>query len=339
MTKKRYGLQIFLLLCASGILLSGCSLDGKTSSDAYTEATTHASGEIQILTIGTADSGGTMYPAGSAIAKAISSQMQDIKVNISASNGSISNVEMLMEGQIDMGLVSGDVAYAAYYGREEFTQKPEKGLRAVAAVYSSLSNWMAPDASGLTYVHDLKGKRISVGPQNSTTELSARIALNIIGLDASNTSFKNYGLGSAGTQVKQGDLDALHGFAGIPVAGLLDLSKTVPCRLLKYTDGELAEILASNPYYYRSVIPKETYPGQTEPVDTFGVKCLLCVSDDMDEELIYSITKILDQSSGQMSATHESMKDMEDKEFMYGDLPIPLHPGAAKYYRDAGYIE
>ena len=316
-----------VLLC----FLSACTA-GKT------ETFKESDGDLLILTIGTADSGGTMYPVGSAIAKAIGGSDEHIKVNISASNGSITNLEALKNGQIDLGLVSGDVAFCAYNGTEEFSGNANKGVRAIAAVYSSLSNWMAPDALGITYVHELIGKQISVGPKDSTTELSARTALAALGLNETNTAFQNYGLGSGGYEIEKGNVDAIHGFAGIPIAGLTQLSEKVPSRLLKYTGEELDQILSGNLYYYQTTIPANTYPGQSEDVKTFGVKCLICVSENTSEELVYLLTKILDESRPQLIKSHEAMAPMEQNSFMCQDLPIPLHPGAKRYYKDAGYL-
>lgn len=123
--------------------LSGCS--GSTSADArVNDHPNEADEELHVLTIGTADSGGTMYPVGSALASVLSGHDEQLKVNLSASNGSYTNVENIKNGQFDMGLVSGDVAFSAYQGTDEFSGHPVESLRAIGAVYSSLSTWMAP---------------------------------------------------------------------------------------------------------------------------------------------------------------------------------------------------
>lgn len=136
--------------------LSGCS--GSTSADArVNDHPNEADEELHVLTIGTADSGGTMYPVGSAIASVLSGHDEQLKVNLSASNGSYTNVENIKNGQFDMGLVSGDVAFSAYQGTDEFSGHPVESLRAIGAVYSSLSTWMAPESEHISYVHELAG--------------------------------------------------------------------------------------------------------------------------------------------------------------------------------------
>lgn len=318
--------------------LSGCS--GSTSADArVNDHPNEADEELHVLTIGTADSGGTMYPVGSAIASVLSGHDEQLKVNLSASNGSYTNVENIKNGQFDMGLVSGDVAFSAYQGTDEFSGHPVESLRAIGVVYSSLSTWMAPESEHISYVHELAGHHIAVGPEGSTTELSARTALRAAGLNIANTALENYSFSASVDSVLNGKLDAVHSFAGIPVHSLTDLASQTPCRLLEYTDEELQKILAASPFYVRATVPAGTYPGQTETLKTFGIKCLLCVDASMDEQLVYTITKILDESREELISAHPSLSNLSDPEYICSQLPIPLHPGAEKYYTEQGLLK
>jgi len=318
-------LRILLLALSSCIMISACNVAVPAEEDSTQTLT--------VLTIGTADSGGTMYPVGSAIAEAITGSGNNIKINVSASSGSVMNVQDLMTGEIDLGLVSGDIAYAALNGLEDF-HEPAEGLRVVAAVYSSVSNWIAPVTTGAIYVHDLTGKRIGVGPQGSTTELSANIAVETLGLTESGATLYNRSFTAGAQEIRNGTLDALHGFAGIPIPGLSELADALPCRILKYTEDELVAILSQNPYYYRATIPAGTYAGQTENISTFGVKCLLCVDVSMSNEQVYLLTKALWESRQELGGLHPSADAMEEPEFMYEQLPIPLHSGALQFYQE-----
>lgn len=286
---------------------------------------------IQVLTIGTADSGGTMYPVGRAIAQILNEAVPTLKINISASSGSLFNVKGLQAGQVDMALVSADVAYSAYSGTDAFNNEQMAGLRAIGAVYLSYSNWLANDKSALVYVHDLLGKRVSVGPEDSTTGASALMALKVLGIDETNTRLAHYGLGSGSEALKQRTVDAVHGFAGIPIKSMADLAQGQPCRLLLYTSEELEQILNRDSRFIQATIPAGTYEGQTEDVATFGVKCLLCVSENMDEALAYTITKYLHQNIDQLAQQEQKAPD-----FISKGLSIPLHPGAAHYYQEVG---
>lgn len=319
---------VLVSLLTSVCLLSGCGLAAEKKP----------SPEIRVLTIGTADSGGTMYPVGRAVAEVLNEYAPDLKINTSASSGSAANVESLRDGQIDMGLVSGDVAWCAWRGEDEFEGNSMETLRTIGALYVSLSNWIAPKSLGIEYVHELLGKRVAVGPEDSASELSARVSLAAVGLTADNTTLENQGLGSGGVALLNGELDALQGFAGIPVKGLSDLAEQTPCRVLRFTEEELDAILGKNKQYIRGVIPAGTYAGQTEDVETFGVKCLLCVDADMDDDLAGTIARILWESAGELEERHASLSAMSEDGFLYSDLPVPLHPGAAQFYRSEGLL-
>lgn len=320
--KKSIGLIMGLLLC-------GCSAGMIDDNGGLLKQN-----ELSILTIGTADRGGTMYPVGEAIADVISEVDNNMKVNVCASSGSADNVRALQNEEIDLGLVSGDIAYAAYYGEGEFQENRAEELRAIAAVYPSLSNWMVPEDLEIIYVNQLVGKRIGVGPQESTTEAAAEVVFKVIGIDDSNSVLQNCGIGSGLEEMAEGKLDAVHGFAGVPIGSLWDYSKNHPSRLLEYQDEELQAVLDGNEFYYPDVIPSGTYMGQERDIRTFGTKCLLCVDASMDEELVYGLTRDLAACAEELSEKHEAMCSMTNDGFMFEELPIPLHPGAEKWYRE-----
>lgn len=305
------------LAAASLFLFTGCSAQGTSNPS-----------DLTVLTIGTADSGGTMYPVGSAIAQTLSNDA--LKINIGASSGSAMNIQNLAAGEFDLALVSGDTAYAAFYSPDHSGEN----LRAIAAVFVSQSNWIAPTSVGAYYVHDLKGMRIGVGPQSSSTELSAQAAIQVLELEVEGTVVQNCGLGAGGEMVLDGELDALHGFSGPPITALSTLAQNTPCRILRYTRAELDAILASNSLYVPVVLPAETYPGQHSDIETFGVKCLLCVDASMDEELVYQLTSSLWQFRDKLSQAHPSMSAMIDESFLFDDLVIPMHGGAQRFYQE-----
>ena len=317
-------------LCAlalTGVLtgaLTGCGRGGAASSES-------GAGALTLLTIGTADSGGTMYQAGSAIAQVITQEDSSIKINISASSGSNQNVRLLDSGEVDLALVSGDVAYAALHGERDF-QSPVEGLRAIAAVYSSVSSWTVLDGSEAVYVHDLAGSTVGVGPAGSSTELSAQAAADALSLEEQGTTLRTCGLGVGAELLKSGEIAALHGFTGIPIPSIEALSQETACRALLYPPEELAAILEKNPVYFSTQIPAGTYQGQTEAIDTFAVKCLLCVREDMDDELAFQLARALWNAANRMEDYQPALADMAEEGFMDQQLTIPLHPGAERFY-------
>lgn len=339
--KKILSILLAAVLIASLAACGSAPKGGETggSGSGETAGEKEASGKTKILTIGTADTGGTMYPVGAAIAKVINDNVSGVKVNVETSKGSPVNATNLQTNEIDLGMVAGDVAYSAFNGVTTFDGNKQDKIRVLAGCYPSLSNWIALKNSGMEFVHDLKGKKVAVGPQASATEIAANAAFTVMGIDSGNTTIENLGLGDGADAVGDGITDSAHGFAGVPIAGQLNLSNTKDTIELKYTDEELDQIIANNGSYYKAVIPKGTYKGQEEDIPTFGVKALVCVSADMDEELVYEMAKALAEHIPDLVAGHASMSAMEDPAFFSSDMPIPLHPGAERYYKEAGYIK
>lgn len=331
--------RLLLAGVLSCLLLGACQKTADVTDEQTNSAeSAQSTSELTALSIGTADTGGTMAPVGRAIGSLLSKYDADLKITSTASSGSITNVRNLMSGNIDLGLVSGDIAYAAVNGKDAFAEAPADKLRVIAAVYPSVSNWIAPVSSGLCYVHDLKGLSFGIGPQDSTTDLAAELSLNIMGITRENSTFINTSLGSGARDVRDGKIAATHGFAGVPVDSFASLAKEIPCRVLRFTDQELNEIVRSNPFYFKGIIPAGSYEGQYEDTATFGIKCLLCVSADMNEELAYRITKLLYEHAAELKDYHSALGSIEKRSFMYNTLPIELHPGAARYYNELGVL-
>ena len=309
-------LSALLVLC---LLLTGC---GRRAAPT-------------LLSIGTADRGGSMAPAGKAIAAALTKDGR--KVSVSVSTGSAMNVESLAAGNIDLGLVSGDVAHAAYEGQGAYDGQPQS-LRAVAAIYSQVSCWIAPQNTHAEYVHDLAGLRLGVGPEDSSTELTARAAADALGLTDQGGALVNCSLENGARQLADGTLDALHAFVGFPSPSLSQLAQAQPCRLLKLTEEELTRILIGNPSYFAVTIPAGTYAGQTEDVTTFGTRCLLCVRADAPEALVYALTRDLYEAAAALAEENPALAEMAQPEFLCRNLSIPLHPGAEKLYVEIGAL-
>lgn len=320
-SKKR----LLCLLAAVCLMLAACTAGAEDK-------------DIKGLTIGTADSGGTMYPVGKAIAQVITDDAStEISMNVNASTGSAMNVQGLADGEIDLGLVTGDVAYAAVHGTQGF-DKPVEGLRVIGAIYSSTVNWMAPVSEGIYYVHELQGKSAVLGPEDSTSDYLGRLTLASVGVTESDIELKNASLGVGAAMVAAGEIAAVQGFAGIPIEGLVELANKRPCRLLRFTKKELDDFLEENESYYRDVIPAGSYQGQIGAVSTVGVKCLLCVDAGMSDDMAYRLAELIWNSREKLAEAHPSMQKMLEKDFVYDDLPIQLHPGAEQFYKDQKLI-
>lgn len=309
--------------------------DGDASSDGDKQP---ARGNV-IMTFGTADTGGSMYPAGAAVSQVWTNNVEGVKCNTQTSTGSFQNCQDVSTGEVDVAVATSDVVLNAYNGTGKFADIGKlDNLRVIGAVYTSVLSGVALKSSGLTYIHELLGKRVAVGPAASATENATLAAFGVMGIDSSNTSLENLGLGDGADSVGDGILDAAFGFAGLPIGGQLNLAATKEIQVLDMTQEEIDKVLAGNAAYIQTKIPAGTYTGQDNDANTFGVKCLIIVTADMDADLVYDLCKAMNEHTEEMAAGNALLKDMTDPSFLCTQMPIPLHDGAQKYYSEQGLI-
>lgn len=309
-----------------------------SDGDASSDGDKPARGNV-IMTFGTADTGGSMYPAGAAVSQVWTNNVQGVKCNTQTSTGSFQNCQDVSTGEVDVAVATSDVVLNAYNGTGKFADIGKlDNLRVIGAVYTSVLSGVALKSSGLTYIHDLLGKRVAVGPAASATENATLAAFDAMGIDSSNTSLENLGLGDGADSVGDGILDAAFGFAGLPIGGQLNLAATKEIQVLDMTQEEIDKVLAGNAAYIQTKIPAGTYTGQDNDANTFGVKCLIIVTADMDADLVYDLCKAMNEHTEEMAAGNALLKDMTDPSFLCTQMPIPLHDGAQKYYSEQGLI-
>ena len=309
-----------------------------SDGDASGDGDKPARGNV-IMTFGTADTGGSMYPAGAAVSQVWTNNVQGVKCNTQTSTGSFQNCQDVSTGEVDVAVATSDVVLNAYNGTGKFADIGKlDNLRVIGAVYTSVLSGVALKSSGLTYIHDLLGKRVAVGPAASATENATLAAFDVMGIDSSNTSLENLGLGDGADSVGDGILDAAFGFAGLPIGGQLNLAATKEIQVLDMTQEEIDKVLAGNAAYIQTKIPAGTYTGQDNDANTFGVKCLIIVTADMDADLVYDLCKAMNEHTEEMAAGNALLKDMTDPSFLCTQMPIPLHDGAQKYYSEQGLI-
>ena len=294
------------------------------------------------MTVGGADSTGTAYAAAAAVATTFSNNIKGLYCQATTSSGSNENALNVHEGNYEMGTCSGDAALDAWNGTGMFEgQGGFTNLRALGAVYPSVSNWITLKSNGFTYLHDAAKANgvFGIGPAASTTETSALLGLKVAGITQENATLQNVTLGDGADNVANGIMTAASAFAGAPVGAQLNASVTKDCAWLGFTDEELDQICTENPAYYKTTIAAGTYNGQNEPVPTFGVKLMIICNDEMDYDLAYQMAKTFCEQADEMIKGNAFFAEMADKSFICNDLPIPLHPGAEAYYKEAGLIK
>ncbi len=331
-------LSLILALAMVFALVACGEKQPASDGDASGDGDKPARGNV-IMTFGTADTGGSMYPAGAAVSQVWTNNVQGVKCNTQTSTGSFQNCQDVSTGEVDVAVATSDVVLNAYNGTGKFADIGKlDNLRVIGAVYTSVLSGVALKSSGLTYIHELLGKRVAVGPAASATENATLAAFGVMGIDSSNTSLENLGLGDGADSVGDGILDAAFGFAGLPIGGQLNLAATKEIQVLDMTQEEIDKVLAGNAAYIQTKIPAGTYTGQDNDANTFGVKCLIIVTADMDADLVYDLCKAMNEHTEELAAGNALLKDMTDPSFLCTQMPIPLHDGAQKYYSEQGLI-
>lgn len=331
-------LSLILALAMVFALVACGEKQPASDGDASGDGDKSARGNV-IMTFGTADTGGSMYPAGAAVSQVWTNNVEGVKCNTQTSTGSFQNCQDVSIGEVDVAVATSDVVLNAYNGTGKFADIGKlDNLRVIGAVYTSVLSGVALKSSGLTYIHELLGKRVAVGPAASATENATLAAFGVMGIDSSNTSLENLGLGDGADSVGDGILDAAFGFAGLPIGGQLNLAATKEIQVLDMTQEEIDKVLAGNAAYIQTKIPAGTYTGQDNDANTFGVKCLIIVTADMDADLVYDLCKAMNEHTEELAAGNALLKDMTDPSFLCTQMPIPLHDGAQKYYSEQGLI-
>ena len=331
-------LSLILALAMVFALVACGEKQPASDGDASGDGDKPARGNV-IMTFGTADTGGSMYPAGAAVSQVWTNNVQGVKCNTQTSTGSFQNCQNVSTGEVDVAVATSDVVLNAYNGTGKFADIGKlDNLRVIGAVYTSVLSGVALKSSGLTYIHDLLGKRVAVGPAASATENATLAAFAAMDITKDNTSLENLGLGDGADSVGDGILDAAFGFAGLPIGGQLNLAATKEIQVLDMTQEEIDKVLAGNAAYIQTKIPAGTYTGQDNDANTFGVKCLIIVTADMDADLVYDLCKAMNEHTEEMAAGNALLKDMTDPSFLCTQMPIPLHDGAQKYYSEQGLI-
>jgi TRAP transporter TAXI family solute receptor len=307
--------------------------------------------ETQFFRIGAAATSGTFFEIGGVVASAISkppgSPPCDRGKNCGvpgliavalATQGSVENLRMIAADQIESGIAQSDIAGWAYAGTGIFAADgPMKGLRAIANLFPEDVQIVVRDDSPIQSVADLKGRRISLGQMGSGTLADARVILAAAGLSEKDVAAEYLRPGVAAANMTEGALDGFFLIGGTPVPVIRALASTIPVRLVPIDDEVLAKLKKSSTSYRRSVVPAGTYPGIDVETPSIGFNALWIVSADESDDLIYAITKALwNEASRRLLAAHNPIGRQVRLEDAIEGLTVPLHPGAKRFYQEAG---
>ena len=286
---------------------------------------------INILTGGTS---GVYYPLGVALSQIYTDKVEDARPSVQATKASVENLNLLQDGKGEIAFVLGDAVALAVAGNTEagFAAPLDK-LRTVAAIYPNYVQIVASQESGIKTIADLKGKRLSVGAPASGTELNARAILTAAGLKYEDLGQVEYlPFAESVELMKNRQLDATLQSAGLGVASIRDLSTSVPITVVEVPAAVIAAVGVP---YLSATIPAGTYEGQDADVATAAVQNYLVTHSDVADDVVFGMTKALFENLDGMVAAHAAAKAIK-LEGAGSNPPAPLHPGAERYFKEAG---
>jgi TRAP transporter TAXI family solute receptor len=289
---------------------------------------------INILTGGTS---GVYYPLGVALSKIYGEKIAGSRVQVQATKASVENLNLLQAGRGELALALGDSVKGAWEADPElgFSKKLTK-LRGLAAVYPNVIQVVASKESGIKSFADLKGKALSVGAAKSGTEVNARQIFGALGMSYKDLRKTEYlPFAESVELIKNRQLDATLQSAGLGVASIRDLAASVPIQVVSVPE-EVAKKLGAP--FVATTIPAKTYQGQEEDVPTLAVVNFLVTHEDVSDETAYQMTKHLFENLDQMVSAHQAARAIKLEDATKG-MPLPLHPGAARYYKEKGVLQ
>ncbi len=290
---------------------------------------------INVLTGGQS---GVYYPLGVSLAQIYGKTIPNARATAQVTKASAENLNLLQAGRGEIAFTLGDALSDAWKGDADagFTKKLDK-LRGISATYNNIIQIVANADSGIKTLADLKGKRLSVGAARSGTELNARAILKAAGITYQDLGKVEYlPFGESVELIKNRQLDATLQSAGLGVASIRDLATSVKIIVVPVPADVVAKV--GDPAYQPTVIPANTYTGQTEDVATAAIPNFLVSQSGVSDELAYQMTKQLYENLDTLYAAHNAAKAIKLENAVKG-MPVPLHPGAERYYKEVGVIK
>ncbi|MFK7963271.1 MAG: TAXI family TRAP transporter solute-binding subunit [Burkholderiaceae bacterium] len=311
--------------------------------------------EMKFFRIGTGGAGGTYFPIGGIIANAISNPpgsracdkggncgVPGLVAMAQSTNASAHNVNAIQAGQMEAGLSGAATLHFAYKGLNKFEGNAKPDLRVVANLYPEDLHLVLPKGAKLKSLADLKGKRVGIAQAGSGTQIAVELILADHGITRDNIEEAELNNSQSAERLADGQLDAYFYAAGTPVAAMIQLDNTKGMELYNFSAEEIAQGNKTVPYYIPSVIPAGTYPGVDYDVNTLAVSGIFVTNAKQDEDLVYEVTKAMWSKTARklLDNGHAKGKVITLETALDGveGIGVPLHPGAERFYKEAGLM-
>ena len=295
------------------------------------------------LTIGTGGVTGVYYAAGGAICRLVNKDRakHGIRCSVESTGGSVFNVNTIKAGELDLGVAQSDVQYNAAKGQGQFKEAGAYGeLRAVMSLHPEPFTLLTRKEANIKTFTDLKGKKVNVGNPGSGTRASMEELLA-----AMNWKLTDFALASElkadehGPALCDGKIDAFFYGVGHPSANIQDPTTTCGAKLVPITGAAVDKLVAEKPYYAYASIPGGLYPGNADETRTYGVLATLVSSSKVPADTVYVVVKAVFDNFDEFKKLHPALANLKPEDMVKNGLSAPLHDGAARYYKEKGWIK
>ncbi|MDF3128208.1 TAXI family TRAP transporter solute-binding subunit [Kiritimatiellaeota bacterium B1221] len=292
------------------------------------------------ISIGTGSQTGVYYPVGGAIKKLVEDvEGNHLKVSAKASRGSVQNINDVMNGSITFGIAQSDRQFQAYNGSSNWEGKPQAELRFVFSLHPEVVTLIAADDSGIRTIADLKGKKVNLGSPGSGHRGNAIAILEAASIDVeTEIDAESLTVGECASMIQDNRIDAYFYTVGHPNGSITEASTgRRKVRFIPITGMD--KLIELSPFYATTRVPAELYPQaiQDGEVDSIGMLTTLVTRSDTPDEIVYTLVKAVFENLEMLKVQHPALQGLTPEGMLKGGN-APLHPGAEKYYREAGLL-
>ncbi len=304
-------------------------------------ASAPAAAQQKFITIGTGGVTGVYYAAGGALCRLVNKERakHGIRCSVESTGGSVFNVNTIKAGELDLGFAQSDVQYNAVKGQAQYKDGAFTDLRAVFAVHPEPFTVLARKEANVTKFEDLKGKRVNVGNPGSGTRSSLEQLIGAMGWKLGDFSLASeLKADEHGPALCDNKIDAFFYGVGHPSANIQDPITTCGAKLVPIANAAVDKLVKENPYYAAVDIPGGLYPGNPNPTRTYGVLATVVTSAKVPDATVYEVVKAVFENFDEFKKLHPALAHLDPKKMVKNGLSAPLHPGAAKYYKEKGWL-
>ena len=303
---------------------------------------TPALAQQKFITIGTGGVTGVYYAAGGAICRLVNKDRakHNIRCSVESTGGSVFNVNTIKAGELDMGFAQSDVQYNALKGVGQFKDQAYGDLRAVFSVHPEPFTVLARKEANIKTFADFKGKRFNVGNPGSGTRASMEELLGAMGWKMSDFSLASeLKADEHGPALCDGKIDGFFYAVGHPSANIQDPTISCGAKLVPLTGPAVDKLVAEKPYYAKATVPAGLYQNNPDAISTYGVLATVVASSKVPADTVYAVVKAVFDNFDEFKKLHPALANLTPEQMVKDGNSAPLHEGAAKYYKEKGWVK